>query len=71
MPPENAPTSANEAIGAALRRLTITYRQSCTPVVTLQHVALPGRDGDVRDVLADTVGALLGWALLGRVSRGR
>ncbi len=37
----------------------------------IQYVTLPGRDGDVRDFLADAVGALLGWLLLRRVSRGR
>jgi VanZ family protein len=35
----------------------------------VQWLALPGRDGDVRDFLADAVGALLGWLALRRAAR--
>ena len=37
----------------------------------IQDLALPSRDGDVRDALADAVGALLGWWLARRLSRVR
>lgn len=37
----------------------------------IQHVALAHRDGDIRDFCADAAGALLGWLLARRVSRGR
>jgi len=36
----------------------------------IQGVALPSRDGDVKDALADAVGALLGWWLARRLERG-
>ena len=32
----------------------------------IQHVALPGRSGDVVDVLADVAGASLGWLVAQR-----
>ncbi|MDX6199644.1 MAG: hypothetical protein QOJ79_2795 [Actinomycetota bacterium] len=35
----------------------------------IQSVALPHRDGDVRDVLADVAGALLGWLAVSRWAR--
>ena len=34
----------------------------------IQSVALPSRDGDVRDVLADAPGALLGWVVVRWIS---
>ena len=34
----------------------------------VQWLALPARDGDVRDFLADAVGALLGWLLARRLT---
>jgi VanZ family protein len=33
----------------------------------IQWLALPHRSGDVRDVAADALGALLGWWLAGRL----
>jgi VanZ family protein len=35
----------------------------------VQWLALPHRSGDVLDVLADSVGALLGWLLVGGLLR--
>ncbi len=37
----------------------------------VQHVALPGRSGDVVDVLADVAGASLGWLVAHRRLRTR
>lgn len=37
----------------------------------VQHVLLPGRSGDVIDLLADVVGIGLGWALAVAVRRAR
>jgi VanZ family protein len=34
----------------------------------MQSTLLSGRDGDVRDVVADAVGALLGWLLVTRLA---
>lgn len=35
----------------------------------VQHLWLPGRSGDVWDVVADVLGVLLGWALMTRLRR--
>lgn len=35
----------------------------------IQSIALPHRDGDVRDFAADAAGAVLGWLLARRLSR--
>jgi VanZ family protein len=35
----------------------------------IQWLLIRGRDGDVRDVAADTVGALLGWVVVSRWAR--
>jgi VanZ family protein len=37
----------------------------------IQSTLLTSRDGDVRDFTADAAGALLGWVLARRLSRGR
>lgn len=37
----------------------------------VQSVLLPGRDGDLRDFLADAAGVILGWLLARRISDRR
>jgi VanZ family protein len=37
----------------------------------IQATLLPSRDGDVRDVVADAAGALLGWVLARKLSARR
>ncbi len=56
--------------GAAPRLLAAVLAYAASSEV-VQGVFLPSRSGDVRDLVADALGAALGWLLAGRYLRRR